>query len=177
MDKRARSNSRTQLPNVTFLEAYNCDGSESPKPEWADRARKQLYRPDYVPYHFVHYSAITRGLLTIPQGGGKWNRWYNESPSSERITDELVEAAMIHAKAITQVHTMGWRNRCSFDSKKKRLSCYVGFGWPNSTKSETDTYDPEIKMDYNCFVNKKVEYYWIPRLNKAVEARRRRTKF
>jgi hypothetical protein len=81
---------------------------------------------------------------------------------------------MIHAKAITQGHTMGWTTRCSSESKK---SCYVGFSWPNSTKSETVTYDPETKMDYNCFVNKKVEYYWIPRLNKAVEARRRDSKY
>ena len=26
----------------TFLEAYNCDGAGTPKPSWADRARKQV---------------------------------------------------------------------------------------------------------------------------------------
>lgn len=27
-----------------FAEAYNCDFEKSPKPEWATRAKKQLYR-------------------------------------------------------------------------------------------------------------------------------------
>lgn len=168
---------RKQLPNVTFLEAYNCDGSETPRPTWADRARKQLYRPDYVPYHFVHYSAVTRGLLTIPESGKKWRKAYAESRSSERVTDEIGEATMIHAKAITQGHTMGWSNRCGVDSKRKRLGCYVGFAWPNNTKSETATYDQGTKMEYNCFVNDKVETFWIPRLNKALAERRKRSQF
>jgi len=36
---------------ATFLESYNCDSGGSPKPSWAERARKQIYRTDYVLYH------------------------------------------------------------------------------------------------------------------------------
>lgn len=172
---RQQNAGREKLPNVTFLEAYNCDGSESPRPEWADRARKQLYRTDYVPLHFVHYSTITRGLLDIPQGGkdSNWIRFYDEVPPSERVPDELNEATMIHAKTITLGHTAGWKNRCRYDFKKKWLGCYVGLGWPNNTKSETDTYDQVTELDYNCFVNPNVENYWIPKLNEALKARKR----
>ena len=35
-----------KAPNVTFLEAYNCDSSWTPKPKYADRAKKQIYRTD-----------------------------------------------------------------------------------------------------------------------------------
>lgn len=164
---------RLKLPNVTFLEAYNCDGSESPRPEWADRARKQLYRADYVPYHFVHYSTITRGLLDISDGESlSSHRFYIESSSSERVTDELNEATMIHAKTITLGHTAGWKKRCRYDFNRKWLGCFVGIGWPDNTKSETNTYDPNNELAYNCFVNMKVENYWIPKLIEALQARK-----
>eukprot|EP00980_Cylindrotheca_fusiformis_P022629 scaffold9523_cov103-Cylindrotheca_fusiformis.AAC.6 len=168
---------RTKLSNVTFLEAYNCDGSETPRPKWSERARKQLYRPDYVPYHFVHYAAVTKGLMAIPSGGEKWSRSFMESSTSERTTDEIHEAMMIHAKSITQGHTMSWESRCAIDGKRKRAGCYVGFPWPSNTKSRTDNYDPDTKMEYNCFKNAKVDSYWIPRLTQALEARRKKANF
>lgn len=51
-------------PNVLFVETYNCYFQSVPKPKWADRARKQLYRPEYVLSHFVHYSTITSTMIT-----------------------------------------------------------------------------------------------------------------
>jgi hypothetical protein len=89
--------------NTTVLQADHCDGSEpSPtRPEWADRARKQLYRSDYVLYHFVHYAAITQEYLSAYQKEGTdWGRFYSEEPPSERVTDELHEATMIHTKGL-----------------------------------------------------------------------------
>jgi len=41
--------------NATFLEAYNCDSAGSPKPIWGDRARKQVYRTDYVLCYLYTY--------------------------------------------------------------------------------------------------------------------------
>lgn len=55
---------RAMLDNATFLDAYNCDSSSLPKPSWADRARKQIYRADYVKYHFVHYATV-RSILFV----------------------------------------------------------------------------------------------------------------
>jgi hypothetical protein len=47
-----------------------------PRPEWADRARKQLYRSDYVLYDFVHYAAVTQEYLsTYHEEGTNWERF------------------------------------------------------------------------------------------------------
>lgn len=84
---------RIMLDNATFLDAYNCDSSSLPKPSWADRARKQIYRADYVKYHFVHYSTVTEGILQTynDSSTSPWYRNYRESKSSERVTDEVNE--------------------------------------------------------------------------------------
>lgn len=83
---------RVMLDNATFLAAYNCDSSSSPKPQWADRARKQIYRADYVKYHFVHYSTVTEGILqSFSNSTGHWSRFFGEHFPSERITDEMNE--------------------------------------------------------------------------------------
>ena len=85
---------RAMLDNATFLDAYNCDSSSSPKPEWADRARKQIYRADYVKYHFVHYSTVTEGILQpFSNSTGRWYRSFGERFPSERVTDEINEGA------------------------------------------------------------------------------------
>lgn len=44
-------NAIEKASDATFLEAYNCDSGGSPKPSWAERARKQIYKTDYVLYH------------------------------------------------------------------------------------------------------------------------------
>jgi hypothetical protein len=83
---------RSILDNATFLDAYNCDSSSLPKPSWADRARKQIYRADYVLYHYVHYSTVTAGILkTYEESNRRWYRSYRELAPSERVTDEINE--------------------------------------------------------------------------------------
>ena len=98
------------MPNLTYLEAYNCDSSPIPKPEWAERARKQIYRADFVPYHYVHYSTVTSGLLTEYKDNTKsWRKDYTES--TERVTDEANEAIMLHTKTTTAEQTTRWNKR------------------------------------------------------------------
>lgn len=50
-------------PDNTYLETYNCDPAPLPKPLFATRARKQIFRSDYVLYHYVHYSSVTKGHM------------------------------------------------------------------------------------------------------------------
>ena len=50
--------------NETFLRVYNCDFIKLPRPERFSRAMKQIYRPDFVFQHFVHYSCVTRPIAT-----------------------------------------------------------------------------------------------------------------
>jgi len=48
--------------NETFLRVYNCDYIKPPRPERFERAMKQIYRPAFVPSHFVHYSTVTSDM-------------------------------------------------------------------------------------------------------------------
>lgn len=159
--------------SATFLEAYNCDGAGSPKPSWADRARKQIYRTDYVMHHFVHYSTATKGhLTTYKEKGGDWIKRYQERPPSEIVTDELSQAVMVHTKSINADSTENYKTRCRYDFMKKGKECWVANPWPNGEISEDKTHDEESGMNYNCFINSKVENYWVPRLNDALSKRR-----
>jgi hypothetical protein len=159
-------------PDKTFLEAYNCDSAGSPKPKWADRARKQIYRPDYVLHHYVHYSTVTMGYLTTyKEEGSRWNRRFREQPPSERITDELTEAVMVHAKSLGKDMTHSYKSRCRYDYAKKWQGCWVAYPWP--VNKTTVAHDDE-GMEYNCHINDKVENYWVPRLREAMKKRSRR---
>lgn len=158
-----------QKPGTTFLEAYNCDSAGSPKPAWADRARKQIYQPDYVLYHYIHYSTVTEGYLrTYNETPGKWSHRYSEKAPIERTTDELNEAVMIHAKTIKKDMTSGYERKCRFDFEKKWLGCWVAYPWPNNTVGEEGAHTAD-GMEYNCFINKQVDDYWVPRLRKQLQ--------
>lgn len=90
-------NGYSKNPNATFLEAYNCDSAGSPKPSWAERARKQIYKSDYVLYHYVHYSTVTQQIMETyaNHSKGPWTRRNKERPPIQRITDEFEEAVMV----------------------------------------------------------------------------------
>lgn len=165
---------RTKMQDATFLEAYNCDSAGSPKPAWGDRARKQVYRSDYVLYHFVHYSTVTKGILETYEdirelGNGKWSRKYIEKYPSERVTDELDEAVMVHTKTLGADSTGGYKKRCRHDHDKKWQPCWVAYPYPEGENVETHNADG---MQYNCQINKRVDEFWIPRLREALVKRK-----
>jgi len=162
---------RQKKVNSTFLEAYNCDGSSNPKPDWADRARKQVYRSDYVLYHFVHYSTVTQGITRTFKDQSGWTRSYHESSQSERITDEVNEAVMLHTKTTSTEQTSRWKMRCHHDFEKKWRGCNVGFPWPDGVEEQGDLSHDEDGMKYNCFQNKRITDYWVPKLREAMVAR------
>ena len=164
---------RAMLDNTTFLEAYNCDSAPMPKPSWAVRARKQIYRADYVKCHFVHYSTITEGLLRTYSENEDWHRHYHEEnhETSERETDDENEATMIHAKLTDSPQTSHWKSRCHYQYEKKYKGCWIGFPWPNGTVVEGNGGHREDGIEYNCFENVKVKSYWAPRLREALARR------
>ena len=171
----AVGNAREQSANATFLEAYNCDSAGTPKPEWSDRARKQVYRTSYVLYHYVHYSTVTKGYLTTYQEEGKrWRRNFGERPPSERVTDEANEAVMIHTKSLKADMTARYKTRCRHDWQKKWQGCWVAVPYPSNV-SATDVHKPEYDIDgmeYNCYINERVDNYWVPKLREAMKVRR-----
>lgn len=161
------------IDNATFLQAYNCDSVSTPKPSWADRARKQIYRADYVKYHFVHYSTVTNGTLqTFAENPKEWQRKFGEHSPSERVTDETNEAVMLHTKTTSAMQTKNWISRCHYKFEKKWRGCYVGFPWPNGTVAKGDGSHRDDGMEYNCFENDKITSYWERRLREALARRR-----
>jgi len=160
--------------SATFLETYNCDFLPPPKPDWSDRAKKQIYRPDYVLSHFVHYSTITKGILETyadMQAKGKgWDYWYRESKESERFTDDINEAVMIHSKTTVPGNTKGYGKTCKLGFVPTwKDKCRVGFPIPGNQKIENattaDGYEP------NCYTNERVTDKYVPKLRELMHKR------
>ena len=157
-----------------FVEAYNCDFDKPPKPQWAERAKKQLYRPDYVYAHYVHYATVTAGLLQTKDEANQLNQnWYRHllEQHADRITDETHQAVMLHSKTVVPEYTTKYKERCKVGVKPAHgENCRVGFPWPRN-----DETSPEIATTdgygYNCFTNEKLIDFWLPRLRQAMQER------
>lgn len=181
VDNNDRHDGMEKHPDATYLEAYNCDSGGVPKPSWADRARKQIYRSDFVLYHFVHYSTVTQSVVQTYEQLGKdhFNRGHKLEPKNvQRNTNEINEAVMVHTKTILKDMTKGYKKQCHKDYKKKWQGCWVAVPWPSNDKKDISKlkqnkqeYNPQSELDYNCFINKKVDSYWIPKLKDALKKR------
>lgn len=161
-----------------FAEAYNCDFEPPPKPSWAERAKKQLYRPDYVLTHYVHYATVTRGLTQTKEEAKKlkqkWYRQFHEWSATDITTDEVNQAVMLHTKTTVPEYTMEWKERCKVGVKPAHgENCRIGFPWPHNDQKGTEKANPE-GYGYNCFTNEILSKVWIPRLRDAISKRNAR---
>ncbi|KAL7537252.1 hypothetical protein ACHAXR_010984 [Thalassiosira sp. AJA248-18] len=155
-----------------FAEVYNCDFEKSPKPSWAERAKKQLYRSDYVFAHYVHYATVTGGLLeTKEKASHDWHTHFRESRSTDKFTDEIRQAVMLHTKTTVPEYTTEWKTRCKAGFKPAHgQNCRVGFPWPQNDEKSLEKATPD-GFGYNCFTNEKLNLFWIPKLRDAIEKR------
>ena len=158
-----------------FAEVYNCDFEKAPKPRWAERAKKQLYRADYVYAHYVHYATVTGGLIQTKEEAKKLNQpWYmhfRETASADQFTDEINQAVMLHTKTTVPEYTTDWQVRCKEGVNAGHgKNCRVGFPWPNNNDQGPETATPD-GFGYNCFTNEKLNDFWIPKLRDAIEKR------
>jgi hypothetical protein len=166
--------SRVMSPNKTYLEAFNCDNAGLPKPPWADRARKQVYKSDYVLNRFVHFSIATQGYLqhTYNQTPrDEWSNRFGEHPPVERNSIELKEAVMVHTKFVSATDTRWYKNTCRQDNRQN-AKCMVAYPWPNGKAKKGDPTANLEGMAYNCYINPHVDSYWVPRLQQALSQRR-----
>ncbi|CAB9526917.1 Pfam:DUF23 [Seminavis robusta] len=159
--------------NTTFLETYNCDRLQFPKPGWAWRAQKQIFQPSFVLMHFVHYSIVTRRLLEAPN---EWSGLYKDRPPNERRVDERNQAFLLHAKTTSPKATEYWKKQCPVvtvdDTKpdrkgkdKKSNDCPVGIPYPPGAKEgATDAGGRE----YNCYPHEVVSEVVVPRLKELL---------
>ena len=158
--------------DATYLEAYNCDSGGIPKPSWAERARKQIYQSDYVLYHFVHYSTVTQSLIrTYKDVGEGWEVNDPQRPPIQRVTDEINEAVMVHAKTTMLEQTANYETHCHKDFEKKWLGCWIAVPWPNNVEKKGEGSYNDKGLLYNCFVNEKVDNYYVPKLKEAMQRR------
>jgi hypothetical protein len=78
-----------------MLQAYNCDRQKPGKKETQMPAEKQLYRPDYVKQHFVHYSTITErsemNREDVEKSGAIWDKRKAFPDPLSRFGDEAHE--------------------------------------------------------------------------------------
>jgi len=159
--------------NETILRTYNCEYIKSPKPERFQRAMKQIYRPDFVLSHFVHYSTVTKNLVYAKTTPVKVNRKGQKQPIDERFIDEINEGVLVHAKTTPPDETIGHIDACSY--KHKRV-CTLGFPCPNdlsfSDETHKDGFQDTLGRFCNCWVNRQVEDLWVPQLEDALNVLR-----
>ena len=118
--------------------------------------------------HHIHYSTITkRSQLSFSQTRDinlKWKQRYNEE--LVRIADESKEALMLHSKSVVESQTKNYEFSCR--STQFNDECKLGFPWPDGEVSSTEKKNSEGYL-YNCFLDEKIETYWVPRLNEAMK--------
>lgn len=151
----------------TVLQTYNCDRQRGQKSEKMP-AEKQLYRPDYVKQHFVHYSTVTNLTLMNKEEtasfGQPWKKKIAADPLS-RFGNELDEGTMLHTKAIATQDTAMWLTACKDGG---RGMCRIGNPYPEGAEAAGKTADDE-GWSYNCYINEKIESHFVPLLEQSMK--------
>ncbi|KAK1737664.1 glycosyltransferase (family 2) [Skeletonema marinoi] len=161
----------TKNESMTYLETYNCEYIKSPKPDRFARAMKQLYRPDFVLSHFVHYSTVTADMAREKQHTqGQFIRDRTTNPQVERFVDEVNEGVLIHAKTTVPAETFARDKMCKLNGPS---NCLVGIPCPDDVPFNDALHTKNVFKDENgkfcnCWMNRKVENYWLPKLKDAL---------
>jgi hypothetical protein len=149
--------------NQTMLQAYNCDRQQPGQKESKMPAEKQLYRPDYVKHHFIHYSTVTTLSELNKDDMEKLGRvWNSRNPFPDplsRFGDELKEALMLHTKAVATQDTVFWEMACSA-AYNGGAYCRLGTPFPEDLAGVNITAGDD-GWKFNCYVNHKIDDYWV----------------
>jgi hypothetical protein len=157
--------------NTSMLQAYNCDRQLPGEKSLQMPAEKQIYRADYVTQHFVHYSAAT---VLSGMNYSEYSKHFTWSgrrcfpDKRQRFADEVSEGLMIHTKAVATQDTVGWERVCHVDNIKEadpntQGLCRLGVPWPKDAGQDR-TIGTSEGWAYNCYINEKVENYFVPKL-------------
>jgi hypothetical protein len=149
----------------SILQTYNCDRQLVKKETMP--AEKQIYRTDYVLQHFIHFSTVTLyTMMTAQETVEAGMKYGNAAPDPLlRFADEITEVTMLHTKAMATQDTAGWEKRCKGEMQG---TCRIGVPYPDLNTSSTVTADKEGWL-YNCYVNPKIEEFWVPRLHQELK--------
>jgi hypothetical protein len=126
----------------------------------------------------VHYSTVTKGYLETyeeaTKRGTTWDRRYGETRPSEITADEVSQVVMVHTKSIQKDLTAGYKTHCRLDYPKKWQGCWVAYPWPDGVESKDKDAQDEDGMQYNCYINKKVDDFWVPKLKDTMAKRKKK---
>ena len=75
---------------------------------------------------------------------------------------------MLHTKAVARQDTVGWLDAC-MDNYKGKMMCRIGVPFPEGYDPVTDKTGDDKGWAYNCYVNKKTEDFWVPKLDQALK--------
>ncbi|OEU19268.1 hypothetical protein FRACYDRAFT_235318 [Fragilariopsis cylindrus CCMP1102] len=148
--------------NITFLQAYDCERTVLPKPDYGWRAKKQIYRPNYVLNHFVHYTTVTQRIHDAPHEDLPL---YNQRRPYERRVNELEEAFMLHTKTTYPPATRQWTTSCTGQSEEDKKKCPVGIAYSLDDYTAEGREDLQQKRNtttkagfaYNCYQHKRIQ--------------------
>jgi len=145
--------------NTTIMEAYNCDRQKPGEKGSVMPAEKQIYKPEYVKQHFIHYSTVTE-TTELPEDVyvEKYGKKQAFPDPLSRFGDEMNEGLMLHSKAIARQDTAGWKKNCHNNTNKFDL-CRIGIPFPDDDSNATCD---KNGWEYNCYVNPRIENYWVP---------------
>lgn len=138
-------------------------------------AENQIYKASYVVSHFVHYTFATilseKNRREYEKEGYLWNQPFPDP--RQRFANEVTEALMIHAKAVSRAETARYERVCHINSTylpKRRLdSCRLGVPWPETPYLPATINATKEGYMYNCFINRQVEDYFVPKLVKELK--------
>ncbi|KAL7548927.1 hypothetical protein ACHAWF_012195 [Thalassiosira exigua] len=192
-------------PKKTFMDTYNCEPTTHPKPqEWAWRGKKQIYSPDFVLNHFVHYSVVTRLILEKPLETSL--RFYERAPFERRVDEisevsslylqpdfgttlehysfvslELLKGFLLHTKTTGPDKTLKWQETClRKGANNAKNPCKVGIASETMLGGEANHsatgsgHLPSSGFESNCYRHARVMREWVPKLESALNAGGRR---
>jgi hypothetical protein len=155
----------TKRSEATFLQAYDCESTPLPKPDFGWRAKKQIYRPSFVLNHFVHYSTVTARIHDAPDEASP--PFLQRKPWERRV-GEVDEAFMLHTKTTSPPATLNWRDHCQDPNKPKQ--CPVGIVWPLGGAKPTVTRDGLAR---NCYQHERIQKKLASKLQTILEPLRK----
>lgn len=155
-------------PKKTFLQAYDCERTPLPKPSFGWRAKKQIYRPDFVWNHFVHYSTVTRRLKDAPHEASP--PFIQRYPFERRV-DELTEGFMLHTKSTYPSATRGWERSCRETSEEGRKKCPIGFAYFQDEQGSVQNEKPLTRDGFvrNCYKHSRIQNNLVSKLEELLK--------
>ena len=165
------------LASETFLRVYNCEYIRPPKPDRFQRAMKQIYRPEFVLSHYVHYSTITKPMTEYysertQNSNRQYTRLVKDWEWGDTFLDDVQEGCLVHTKSVLPYETI---YRSSFCLNASKHACPVGLECPDSTAFVDEDHTKNIFHDEsgnycNCWINHHLEDNLIPRLEKELKS-------